>query len=98
MHIRLDKCLTFGMMKRDNVYSQIQPALSIAPCKIPTTGIKEEFKYLGRTYSFNMSNTAPKQALERKLSDILVITNHLNIKAQTKLKILSQYIHCQVLF
>jgi len=58
----------------------------------------EEFKYLGRSYSFNMSNTAPKQLLERKLSDLLVITNHLNIKAQTKLKILSQYIHSQVLF
>jgi len=98
MHIRLDKCVTFGIMKRDNVYSQIQPALSITSGQITTTGFKEEFKYLGRSYSFDMSNTVPEQLLERKLSDLLVISNHLNIKAQTKLKILSQYSHSQILF
>jgi len=80
----------FGMMKHDNVYSQIQLALSIAAGQIHTTGIKEEFKYLGRIYSFDMSNTALKQALERKLTDLLAIANHLIIKAKTKLNILSQ--------
>ena len=86
------------MMKRDNVYSQIQPALSLASDKIATTGFNEVFIYLGRTCSFDMYNTVPKQLLENKLSDLLKVTNHLKVKAQTKGKILSQYIHSQVLF
>jgi len=49
-------------------YSLIQPALSITSGQIPTTGIKEELKYSGRSHSFDMSNTAPKQLLEHKLS------------------------------
>ena len=77
MQVRIDKCVSFGMMKRDNTYSQILPVLSIGAGQIPAVGLNEEFKYLGRSYSYDMHNSAPKLALEDKLSRLLSITNSL---------------------
>ena len=58
----------------------------------------EEFTYLGRRYSFEMKNKSAKTALEHKLLNLLKITNNLKIRTQTKLKILSQYIHSQMIY
>jgi len=98
MQIRLDKCVTFGMMKRTNVYMQIEPALNTADGQILAVGPNEEFTYLGRQYSFDMHENSAKVALEQKLSRLLNVTNALKVRAQLKLKNLSLYIHSQLMF
>ena len=65
-------CDIFGMMKRDNVYSQIQPAPSLASDKIPTTGLNEVFTYLECTYSFDICNTVPKQGASDAIQQVWV--------------------------
>ena len=45
-----------------------------------------------------MDNATAKAALEQNLTRMLIVTSGLKISAQTKLKILSTYIHSQLLF
>jgi len=98
MTIRLDKCVTFGMQKRNNVFAQIMPNLSVTEGQIPAVPVNGEFTYLGRRFSFDTKNESAKLALEQKLRQLLQITSQLKIRTQTKLKILSSYIHSQLLF
>ena len=56
-----------------------------------------EFTYLGRCFSFESKPDSIKAALEQKLKDLLNIASSLKIKAQTMIKILSLYIHAQML-
>ena len=46
----------------------------------------------------DLKNDSAKLALEKKLSELLAITNDLKVRVQTKLKILSLYIHSQIMF
>ena len=48
MSIRLDKCTAFGMLKRNGVYVQTLPNLSVAKGQIPPVPMNGEFTYLGR--------------------------------------------------
>ena len=98
LDIRHDKCSSFGMMKKENNYTQILPNLSIADAPIPQTVIGGEFRYLGHVFNFDMDNKSAKEILEKKLSSLLSVTTELKIKASIKLKILSLYIHSQVIF
>ena len=50
------------------------------------------------TYSFDLKAESIKATLQQKLATLLSITSALRIKAQFKLKILSRYIHAQMLF
>ena len=98
MCIRLDKYVAFGMQKRKETFAQTMPSLSVAEGQISAVPHNEEFTYLGRRYSFEMKNESAKAALEHKLLNLLKITNNLKIRTQTKLKILSQYIHSQMIY
>ena len=97
MSIRLDKCTAFGMQKRNGVYTQTMPILSVNTGQIPPVPLSGEFTYLGRRFSFESKPDSIKAALEQKLKGLLNITSGLKIKAQTKIKILSLYVHAQML-
>ena len=56
-----------------------------------------EFKYLGRTFSFEMKPHSMQQHLIDKLTNMLTITTNLKINVQLKLRIFSQYIQNQML-
>jgi hypothetical protein len=85
------------MQKRNGVYTQTMPNLSVTEGQIPAVPMNGEFTYLGRRFSFESKPDSIKSALEQKLKDLLHITSGLKIKAQTKIKILSLYIHAQML-
>ena len=87
---RLDKCVAFSAMKRSGVYMQIAPVLNISAGLIPPVGPNGEFIYLGRRFSCDMNNSTAKQALVTKLHVLLNIINGLKVRAQSKLRILSQ--------
>ena len=98
MSIRLEKCNTFGMMKNNGAFSQIEPGLYIDTEKIPSTAIGENFTYLGKIYDFENRNNAAKIKVTDKLNVLLEITSNLKITAQLKLKILKSYIYSQLSF
>jgi len=98
MTIRLDKCIAFGMMNEKNAYLQIKPLLTLNAGNIFTVPIDGQFTYLGRRFSFDLNHESVKQSLKNKLELLLKVTDSLKIKTQTKLRILSLYIHSQMLF
>jgi len=96
MEIRLDKCIAFGMQKRNGVYAQYQPSLNIIGEPIPPLPLGENFTYLGRMFNCNMNCTAAKFKVECKLDNMLRITIGLHLRVQDKLKIVTRYIHSQL--
>ena len=98
MTIRVDKCCSFGMMKRDNQYQQIEPSLGIGNNNIPTVPMGGLFKYLGKIFDFEMANKVAKMEFITKLKNLMDITYHVVVKVQWKLKIVKQYVHAQLLF
>ena len=98
MHLRIDKCSTFGMRKQDGKYVQYRPNLSIGNESIPTVEIGASFTYLGKMFDFDMNNNAAKVQLSEKLTRLLNTTSALNIDPQQKLKILKVFIPSQISF
>ena len=98
MTIRLDKCMSFGMQRRDGQYVQTMPNIAVNGGQIPPVPLGDQFTYLGCSFGFDLKDESAKHALENKLTELLQITNELKVKAQTKLKILSLYIHSQIMF
>ena len=89
MVLRLDKCCSYGMAKRNNVFKQTLPGLFSEGKQVPCVAIGEDFCYLGKLYNFeiNASNGA-KEFITNKLKALLTETNKLKVRPQTKLKIL----------
>jgi len=98
MEITPDKCIAFAMQKGNGVYAQYQPSLNITEEPIPPLPLGEDFTYLSRMFNCNMNCTAAKSKVECKLDNMLHITNGLHLRLQDKLKIVTRYIHSQVLF
>jgi hypothetical protein len=98
MTIRLDKCVSYGMQKRNGLYQQYKPNVSLVEGYIPTVEIGGQFLYLGKSFNFEGNESQAKEALEKKLSDMLKVTDLLKINIQDKMKILSLFIHSQMIF
>ena len=99
MDIRLDKCLTFGAVKRGTKFQQILPSINLRDKgMIPAVPLGESFKYLGKIFDFPSLNTKPREDFETKIKKILVKISSLKVKSQTKLKIFSMYIPSQFNF
>ena len=86
------------MQKRGCNYVQTMPNIAVNGGQISPLPLGEQFTYLGRSYGFDLKNDSAKLALEKKLSELLAISNDLKVRVQTKLKILSLYIHSQIMF
>ena len=98
MHLRIDKCVSFGMRKQEGVYSQYLPNLTINDSKIPALELGSSFKYLGKLFNFEMNNDEAKSNLINRLSGFLEIIKNLKVKVTMKLKILRVFIPSQFNF
>ena len=98
MSIRLGKCCTFGIMKWSGIMVQIEPGLYIQSEKISSVQKNASFVYLGKTFDFEMKNRIARETICIKLKDLLTVTSNLQVKPQTKPKILQLYIHSQLSF
>jgi hypothetical protein len=96
MDIRLDKCSSFGMLKKGNQFSQILPNVWLKSGLISATPLNKDFTYLGKLFNFNMSNESAKAAAITKLDLLLDTTSSLPVKPQMKLKILKTYVSSQI--
>jgi hypothetical protein len=98
MCIRIDKCCSFGMVKKDTSQIQVLPNISITSGNIPSVKLGDSFTYLGKIFNFEMNDTLAKTVIITKLDKFLQITSNLHIKPQTKLKILDRFIPSQISF
>src|SRR5437867_9044808 len=99
MDIRLDKCLSFGAVMRDNKFQQILSNIHLRDKgTIPAVPLGDHFKYLGKIFDFQAMNSASKREFETKLEKFLVKISSLKIRCQTKLKIFSMYVPSQFNF
>ena len=98
LSIRLDKCITFGMRKYDNTFSQFNPALFVNGEQIPMVPAGGSFVYLGKIFNFDLKKDEAKNNISEKLTKLLRITSQLKVKPQLKLAILRRYIHAQLSF
>jgi Reverse transcriptase (RNA-dependent DNA polymerase)/zinc-binding in reverse transcriptase len=97
LEVRHDKCAAFAMLKRDNKYQQILPALNVCSKSIPQVPLGGEFRYLGRIFNFECKSQSMQKHVSDKLSNMLSKTASLKISVQLKLRIFSQYIQSQMI-
>ena len=92
MIIRVDKCSTFGIRKRCTKSVQYLPKLLINGVLIPRVEMGESFRYLGRFFDFNMSNSQHMSELSSLVQDLM---NDIDIKPlhpKHKLLLYSRYV------
>ena len=71
MTLRVDKCKTFGIMKRNSTAKQYFPKIYVNHSLIPSVKQNQNFCYLGRFYNFPMDNAVHKQFLISETNNIL---------------------------
>ena len=91
MIIRVDKCHTFNMVKKETLSVQTHPKLFINNKQIPALKSNESFKYLGRYFNFEMDNEEHKKELLDTPNKILNKVDTLPLHAKHKLDI---YLKC----
>ena len=63
MLVRVDKCHSFGILKKGSIAAQYKPKLYIDNKLVSPTGIDEHFTYLGCHFDFKMSDLKHKENL-----------------------------------
>ena len=86
------------MRKADGKYSQYLPNLNIGINQIQPVQPGGSFTYLGKIFEFDMNNSAIKSEMAKHLSTLLKTTSELDIKPQSKLKILQYFIPSKFTF
>ena len=71
MIIRVDKCLTFGLMKSSTSSTQYLPKRLINLSVVPTVEVGKSFRYLGRYFNFSMDNIVHKYEVLGLVSDLM---------------------------
>ena len=77
MIIKADKCSTFGIRKLALNLSQYLPKLLINGVLIPCVEMGESFRYLGRFFDFNMSDSQHMSEMSSLVQDL---KNDIDIK------------------
>ena len=92
MHIRVDKCVTFGIKKQSTRSIQFQPKLIIDCDLIPAVKTRDSFRYLGRYFDFNMSNATHKSELCEILISVLTEVDRLPLHPKNKIALYNRYL------
>ena len=92
MHIRVDKCITFGIRKHSTRSIQFQPKLLIDGDLVPAVKKGDSFRYLGRYFDFHMSNATQKSELCDILTCILTKVDFLPLHPKGKIALYNRYL------
>ena len=91
MIIRVDKCSTFGIKKTLTKAVQYLPKLLINNQLIPKISIGEAFQYLGRYFSFSMSDEQHKSELISLVEELMTDIDSKPIHPKNKILLYSRY-------
>ena len=92
MIIRVDKCSTFGIRKLCTKSVQYLPKLLINGVLIPCVDMGESFRYLGRSFDFNMSNNQHMFELSSLVQDLMNAIDIKPLHHKHKLLLYSRYV------
>ena len=92
MIIRVDKCSTFGIKKALTKSIQYLPKLLINKQLIPKINIGEAFQYLGRYFSFNMSDEHHKSELISLVEELMADIDSKPLHPKNKILLYSRYL------
>ena len=92
MIIRVDKCSTFGIKKTLTKSVQYLPKLLINNQLIPKISIGEAFQYLGRYFSFSMSDEQHKSELISLVEELMADIDSKPIHPKNKILLYSRYL------
>ncbi|CAB3999364.1 Hypothetical predicted protein [Paramuricea clavata] len=92
MIIRVDKCSTFGIKKALTKSIQYLPKLLINKQLIPKINIGEAFQYLGRYFSFNMSDEHHKSELISLVEELMADIDSKPLHPKNKIPLYSRYL------
>ena len=92
MIIRVDKCSTFGIKKTLTKSIQYLPKLLINKQLIPKINIGEAFQYLGRYFSFNMSDEHHKSELISLVEELMAENDSKPLHPKNKILLYSRYL------
>ena len=92
MHIRVDKCVTFGIRRQPTRSIQFQRKLIVGGDLIPAVKTGDSFRYLGRHFNFNMSNATHKSEVCETLTSILTKVDFLPLHPKNKIALYNRYL------
>ena len=92
MIIRVDKCSTFGIKKTLTKSIQYLPKLLINKQLIPKINIGEAFQYLGRYFSFNMSDEHHKSELISLVEELMADIDSKTLHPESEILLYSRYL------
>ena len=92
MTIRVDKCSTFGIKKALTKSIQYLPKLLINKQLIPKINIGEAFQYLGRYFSFNMSDEHRKSELISLVEELMADIDSKPLHPKNKILLYRRYL------
>ena len=96
--IRIDKCYTFGIMKKNTTSTQTKPKLHVNNKLIPPLKDDESFKYLGRDFNFSIDNQKHKAELLETTTTVLNNINKVPLHPNNKLNLCSKYLLSKLLW
>ena len=92
MVIRVDKSITFGIKKSATESTQCKPRLLINNELVPCVEFGDSFRYLGRYFDIDMSNTVHKRELSHTVSDIMSKVGLLPLHPRFKHQLYNRYL------
>ncbi|CAB4011668.1 Hypothetical predicted protein, partial [Paramuricea clavata] len=92
MIIRVDKCSTFGIKKALAKSIQYLPKLLINKQLVPKINIGKAFQYLGRYFSFNMSDEHHKSELISLVEELMANIDSKPLHPKNKILLYSRYL------
>ena len=92
MLIRVEKCSTFGIKELLTKSVQYLPKLFINHHHIPTIGIGESFKYLGRFFDFNMTDSMNKSELTSVVEELMSDIDKTPLHPRNKFLLYNRYV------
>ena len=88
----MEKCSTFGIKKLLTKSVQYLPKLFIDHHHIPTIGIGESFKYLGRFFDFDMTDNMHKSELMSVVEELMSDIDKTPLHPRNKLLLYNRYV------
>ena len=92
--ICISKCKYFGIKKNRKQSSQFKPYLKVNDEMIPAVKLNDSFIYLGKEFSFDMSNENMKNDLVKRLSHYL--EKILSLHPKHKINIVNKFVYSKL--
>ena len=96
LKVKVSKCHSFGIRKKDTSSVQYKPKLYINNLLIAPVEIDDCFTYLGRHFDFKMTNNKHKEEIVKTINDLFTTIDRLPLHPRNKLLVYKRYVLSKV--